>query len=119
MAGWRRTTERSVAPATTRVADAAPGVAEPGQTQLEGRLRAGVDRQLVGPDAERLGEHRACGVEERPGPPTRRMQPGGIGQAASTASDSVRAARGWSGPREASRRPAAPGPSGEGATLRR
>ena len=61
------------------VADAAPGVAEPGQTQLEGRLGAGVDRQLVGPDAERLGQHRACGVEERPGLPTRGMQPGGVG----------------------------------------
>ena len=60
-------------------AGAASGVPQAGEPQLERRLGARVHRQLVGSHSHRPGQHLAGGVEQRPGPATRRVEPGGVG----------------------------------------
>ena len=77
--GWSSTTERSVAPATTRGPVRRRAWRSPVRAELERRLRARVHRQLVGAHADRPGQHLARGVEQRAGPATGRVEPGGVG----------------------------------------
>ena len=79
--GWSSSTERSVAPATTRAPARRRACRSPVSPVSRAASGLGCTDELVGAHPEPGGEHLTGLVEQRAGAPTGRVQPGGVGPA--------------------------------------